>query len=85
MKNLKKNCRAKKRFIAPLTDKNISDRESEYAFNVWKKFGMRTIKDYHGLYLKCDFLLLADVFKKSENNSLKIMDYVYGIISVHQV
>ena len=29
------------------------------------------MKDYHDLYLKCDVLLLADVFEKFRNNSLK--------------
>ena len=32
---------------------------------------MKKIKDYHNLYLKCDVLLLADVFQKFRNNSLK--------------
>ena len=32
---------------------------------------MKTIKDYHDLYLKCDILLLAGVFEKIKNNSLK--------------
>ena len=32
---------------------------------------MKTIKDYHDLYLKCDVLLLADVFEKFRNNRLK--------------
>ena len=32
---------------------------------------MKTIKDDHNLYLKCDVLLLADVFEKCKNNSLK--------------
>ena len=32
---------------------------------------MKTMKDYHDLYLKCDILLLADVFEKFRNNSLK--------------
>ena len=36
---------------------------------------MNAMKDYHDLYLKCDVLLLADVFEKFGNNSLKIMDY----------
>ena len=33
---------------------------------------MKTMKDYHDLYLKCAVLLLADVFRKFRNNSLKI-------------
>ena len=32
---------------------------------------MKTMKDYHDLYLKSDALLLADVFEKFRNNSLK--------------
>ena len=38
---------------------------------VYNKFEMKTIKDYHDLYLKCDPLLLADVFEKFRNNNLK--------------
>ena len=38
------------------------------------------IKDYHDLYLKCDFLLLANVLEKFRNNSLKKMDYLQVII-----
>ena len=37
------------------------------------------MKDYHDLYLKCDFLLLADVFEKFRNNSLKN----YGLCPSH--
>ena len=40
---------------------------------------MKTMKDYHGLYLKCDVLLLADVFEKFRNNSLKN----YGLCPSH--
>ena len=41
---------------------------------------MKTMKDFHDLYLKCCVLLLVDVFEKFRNNSLKIMDYVQVII-----
>ena len=40
---------------------------------------METIKDNHDLYLKCDILLLADVFEKFRNNSLKN----YGLCPSH--
>ena len=46
---------------------------------VWKKFEMKTMKDYHDLYLKCDVSLLADVFEKFKNNSLKN----YGLCPSH--
>ena len=32
---------------------------------------MKTMKDYHDLYLKCDVLLLGDVFEKFRNSSFK--------------
>ena len=40
---------------------------------------MKKKKNYHDLYLKCDVLLLADVFEKFRNNSLKN----YGLCSSH--
>ena len=40
---------------------------------------MKTMKDYHDLYLKYDLLLLADVFQKFRNNSLKN----YGLFQGH--
>ena len=55
-----------------LTDRKISDKEYEDVLNLWNKFDMKTVKDYHDLYLKkYDILLLADVFGKFRNNSLK--------------
>ena len=42
---------------------------------------MKTIKDYYETYLKCDVLLIADVFEKFEFDVFEIiMDYVQIII-----
>ena len=43
------------------------DKKYDNVLKVWNKFGIKTVKDYHDLYLKCDVLLLADV----RNNSFK--------------
>ena len=40
-------------------------------FLILEKSEMKMMKDYHELYLKCDVLLLADVFEKFRNNNLK--------------
>ena len=40
---------------------------------------MKTMKEYHDLYLKCDVSLLADVFEKVRNNSLEN----YGFFPSH--
>ena len=71
LKGLKKNCLAKKTFIIPLPIKKTSGKECKHVSNVWNNFKMKKMKDYHNLYLKCDVLLLADVFEKFKDNSLK--------------
>ena len=70
---------SKEKFYSSLTNKKINDKEYEHVLNVWNKFEMKTMKDYHDLYLKYDVLFLADVFEKFGNNCLK-MDYVQVII-----
>ena len=62
-----------------LAGKENNDKECENVLNVWKKFEMKTMKDYDDFYLKCDVLLLADVFEKFRSNSLKN----YGLCPSH--
>ena len=45
----------------------------------YSKFEIKTMKDFHGFYLKCDGLLLADVFEIFRNNILKS----YGLCPCH--
>ena len=70
---------SKVKFYSFLTNKETNDKEYEHVLNVWNKFEMKTMKDYHDLNLKCAVLFLADVFEKFRNNRLKN----YGLCPSH--
>ena len=53
----------KEKYYSSLTDRKITDKEYEHVINVWKKIEIKTMKDYHDLYLKYDVLLLPDVLE----------------------
>ena len=59
------------KFYSSLTNRNITEKECEPVLNVWNKFEIKAMKSYHDLYLKRDALVLADLFEKLINNSLK--------------
>ena len=52
---------SKEKFYSSLTGKNISDKEYEHVLKVWNIFEMmkdemiKTMKDYHGMYLNVTF------------------------------
>ena len=66
----------KETFCSFLAGKQIGDKEYEHVLNVRNIFEMKTMKDYHDLYLKCDILLLAEVFGNLEIIVSRITDYV---------
>ena len=51
-------------FYSILNNEHISDEQYKHAQNVWNTFNLKTMGDYHDLYLKSDILLLADVLLK---------------------
>ena len=65
----KEQLSSREKFCSSLTGKNISDKEYQHALKVWNNFATKTMNDYYDLHLKYDALLLADIFKKSRNNS----------------
>ena len=70
---------SKEKFYSSLTERKIIGKEYENLLIGWNKAEVKTMKDYHDLYLKCDVLLLADVSEKFRNNSLKN----YGLCPSH--
>lgn len=60
-------------FKNDLTGEDLSPEDYQLALDAWNVFECRTMKDYMEAYLKCDILLLADVFENFRANS--IQDY----------
>ena len=52
----KEDLASKGKFSSLLTGKKISDKEHEHVSQVWNKFQMNMMKDYHNLLLKCNVL-----------------------------
>jgi hypothetical protein len=65
----------KSRFFSSLTNEDISDTDYERAQNAWNTFGMKTMRNYHDLYLKTDVLLLTDIME----NFRKVCRANYGL------
>ena len=51
-------------FYSSLKGECISEKDYLHAVNAWNTFEMKTMGDYHDLYLKTDISLLPDVFEK---------------------
>ena len=61
----------KEQFYSTLNYQHITNDEYDHAKKVWKAFKIKTMGEYHDLYLGSDVLLLADVFESFRKTCLQ--------------
>ena len=69
----------KESFYSSLTMEDISGTDYVHAKNVFKKFNINNLGEYHDLYVRSHTLLLADVFENFRQACLKN----YGLDPAH--
>ena len=62
----------KESFYSNLNMENIDDIDYRHGNNVFKRFKLKNIGEYHDLYVQSDTLLLADVFENFRNTCLEV-------------
>ena len=62
---------SKKDFYSNLNMEDINDIDYRHADNVFKRFKLKNLGDYHDLYVQRDTLLLADVFNNFRDMCIK--------------
>ena len=60
------------KFYSKLQKKHISDKDYAHAKKVWNVFGIKTLGDYHDLYVQADTAQLSDVFESFRSTCLKV-------------
>ena len=64
----------KESFYSSLNMENIDDIDYRHGNNVFKRFKLKNLGEYHDLYVQSDTLLLADVFENFRNMCMKVYE-----------
>ena len=64
----------KESFYSSLNMENIDDIDYRHGNNVFKKFKLKNLGEYHDLYVQSNTLLLADVFENFRNMCIKVYE-----------
>ena len=66
---------AREAFYSESNLEDITDKDYKHVEKVWEAFKIKNCGEYHDLYVQCDALLLADVFKNFRDKCIK----TYGL------
>ena len=61
-------------FYSELNKEGITDEDYAHAQKVWKEFNIKTLGEYHDLYVQSDTLLLADAFENFRYKCIEIYE-----------
>ena len=64
----------KESFYSSLNMENIDDIDYRHGNNVFKRFKLKDLGEYHDLYVQSDTLLLADSFENFRNMCIKVYE-----------
>ena len=64
----------KESFYSNLNMENIDDIDYRHGNNVFKRFKLKNLGEYHDLYVQSDTLLLADVFENFRNMCIEVYE-----------
>ena len=65
---------SKESFYSNLNMENIDYIDYRHGNNVFKRFKLKNLGEYHDLYVQSDTLLLADVFENFRNKCLEVYE-----------
>ena len=65
---------SKESFYSNLNMENIDDIDYRHGNNVFKRFKLKNLGEYHDLYVQSDTLLLADVFEHFRDKCLEVYE-----------
>ena len=65
---------SKESFYSNLNMENIDHIDYRHGNNVFKRFKLNNLGEYHDLYVQSDTLLLADVFENFRNKCLEVYE-----------
>ena len=64
----------KEAFYSKLNEEGINNIDYVHAQKIWQAFEIKNLGKYNDFYVKCDTLLLADVFEKFRDKCIEIYE-----------